>query len=573
MKKKLSRSVGRGLVVLLMGFGSFSCKEVLEVQPDNVLEANKFYQNKFDADAAVIGIYGEFMNLADRYVILNELRADLLDVTANADDNLVQLSRHSVRPGNPYADPKPFYKVILLCNDALKNFDIMLAENKMDQLEYSQRYSDIAALRTFLYMQLMLHYGQVPYITEPFVKLADVQNLDRFPRFTIEQMVPELIKVLENLPWQEDYSTTNSLVAPIDNYATAKFFIPKKLLLADLYLWSGNYLEAAKIYKAFIDPGNFSQYKIAFTQVLAGVQDLTVQYIRFRDDDAFSLVDDPMDGWRSIFNRPVDNLFNAEWIWYAAFDSRFAPKNPFIDLFSNWGGRYLVKPSQSVMDMWDAQVQRNGIQGDARKRFTVRTEKGEPVIYKYIYNYDPVNPLNTNGKWWLMRAAQVHLHLAEAANHDNKRKLALALLNNGISANFNNGNPDVRENFDTFYEFPYDFAARSSNAPYNFRDPYHQHTGIRGRGYVSNRTVAANLAVQDSINTIDNYLIDEAALELAFEGQRWGDLLRIAVRRNDPAFLADKIYAKLEKAGDPRAAEVRQRLMNRDNWFLPFRWE
>src|SRR5215218_496260 len=182
MNKKLSRSLSCGLVLLLLGTGLFSCKEVLEVEPENALEANKFYQNKFDADAAVIGIYGEFMNLAPQYVILNELRADLMDVTANADDNLVQLSRHQVRPGNPYADPKPFYKVILLCNDAMKNFEIMERENKIDTLEYAQRYSDIAALRTFLYMQLMLHYGQVPYITEPFVKLADVQHLERFPR-------------------------------------------------------------------------------------------------------------------------------------------------------------------------------------------------------------------------------------------------------------------------------------------------------------------------------------------------------------------------------------------------------
>ena len=577
MKKKFSSALGRGLVLLMVGLSIFSCKEVLEVEPENALEADKFYQNKFDADAAVVGIYGEFMNLAERYVILNELRADLMDVTANADDNLVQLSRHNVRPGNPYADPKPFYKVILLCNDALKNFDIMLAENKMDNLEYSQRYSDIAALRTFLYMQLMLHYSEVPYITEPFVKLADVQNLSRFPRYTIEQMVPELIKVLEKLPWKEEYSSTNSLVAPIDNYASNKFFIPKNLLLADLYLWSGNYNAASRIYKAFIDPGDFSQYKIAFAQVGTSngnpIQDLAVAYIRFREDDAFSLIDDELDGWRSIFDRPVDRLFNAEWIWYLPFDSRFLPKNPFIDMFSNRGGRYLVKPSQAALNMWDMQVQRNGIQGDARKLFTVRNINGQPVIYKYIYDYNPLTPLNTNGKWWLMRAAQVHLHFAEAANHDDQPRVALALLNNGIRNIFNNGNTDVRLNYDTFLPFPYNFAARSSDAPYNFRDPYHQHEGIRGRGYVTNRVVPANMSAQDLVKTIDNYLVDESGLELAYEGLRWGELVRIAVRRNEPAFLADKIYQKLVTAGDPRADEVRQRLMTRENWFLPFKWE
>ena len=47
--------------------------------------------------------------------------------------------------------------------------------------------------------------------------------------------------------------------------------------------------------------------------------------------------------------------------------------------------------------------------------------------------------------------------------------------------------------------------------------------------------------------SIENNIIDEAALSLAYEGNRWEDLLRVARRRNDPAFLADKIFEKLNK--------------------------
>ena len=42
-------------------------------------------------------------------------------------------------------------------------------------------------------------------------------------------------------------------------------------------------------------------------------------------------------------------------------------------------------------------------------------------------------------------------------------------------------------------------------------------------------------------------IINEDALELAYEGERWPDLLRIAIRRNDPSFIADKIYDKLRQ--------------------------
>ena len=82
---------------------------------------------------------------------------------------------------------------------------------------------------------------------------------------------------------------------------------------------------------------------------------------------------------------------------------------------------------------------------------------------------------------------------------------------------------------------------------------------------------------QNSIDTIkgtsiENNIIEEAALELAFEGNRWGDLVRVAMHRNDPSFLADKVYAKLAAEGNPEANSVRARLMSRQNWFLPFRW-
>ena len=53
----------------------------------------------------------------------------------------------------------------------------------------------------------------------------------------------------------------------------------------------------------------------------------------------------------------------------------------------------------------------------------------------------------------------------------------------------------------------------------------------------------------DSVTNVENMIINEDALELAYEGERWPDLLRVAIRRNDPAFIADKIYNKLIKSG------------------------
>src|SRR4051812_3926852 len=102
-----------------------SCKKLLDKDPINQLNTSQMYQNVSDADAAVIGLYGKFQGLAERYVLLNELRGDLVEFTMNADENMRQLSMHNVNPDNPLASPRPFYELILDCNDVLKNFQKM----------------------------------------------------------------------------------------------------------------------------------------------------------------------------------------------------------------------------------------------------------------------------------------------------------------------------------------------------------------------------------------------------------------------------------------------------------------
>jgi hypothetical protein len=59
-------------------------------------------------------------------------------------------------------------------------------------------------------------------------------------------------------------------------------------------------------------------------------------------------------------------------------------------------------------------------------------------------------------------------------------------------------------------------------------------------------------------------ILDELALETAFEGNRFQDLMRIAIRRNDPSILADRVASK---KGSVDAA-LQATLMNRDNWYL-----
>ncbi|WP_462279261.1 RagB/SusD family nutrient uptake outer membrane protein [Ferruginibacter sp.] len=314
-----------------------------------------------------------------------------------------------------------------------------------------------------------------------------------------------------------------------------------------------------------------------------------------------------------MFERPMgDNEFFWEWIWALPFDKNFEPTNPFVDLFSPNGGSYLVQPAQQAIDYWNSQTQiytftagtptvpavfRDNFPFDSRGVFSYRQINGKNTIMKYLYNYLgtnnlPISTLSKPGKWFLNRGATLHLHYSEAANRAGRMKVAYALTNRGIGYTFDSipglgGTRDVTKFQQTFLPWPYDFDARQGDAP-SYRNPWYRNSGIRGRAglkpvfidstkYFSMSTPGPVKPLSDSLGYqkfIEDMIVTEDALELAFEGQRWSDLLRVAIRRNDPAFLADKVYDKLRKSGlsAGAASAARAKLMNKD-WFLPFKFK
>jgi starch-binding outer membrane protein, SusD/RagB family len=575
IKTKTTKSIVSIVSAMTLLFSLGSCQDYLDVQPEDKLTGDQVYRDVYDADAAVIGIYGKFMALAEKHVILNEMRADLMTTTRNSSPYLKELSEHNVSAENPYINPKQFYEVIQNCNDALKNFDIMLAKKKFTQSQYNQRYADIACIRSWIYLQLGIHFGSVPYITEPIETLEDVKNINKYPRIPFDQLLDKLVVLTEGLSYKDLYDSQSSLLITVDGYDIRKFFINKECLIGDLQLWKGNYLAAASHYKKVMEstptPGGntLDYYRVKFAEVITN-EDLAVGYLRNFEQDATTLVDSNTKGWRSIFGRDRDVLWNSEWIWSLPFDSDFAPSNPFITFFSKTGGDYLAKPSQRAIDLWNNNTQNNGFPYDARgRKFSYRLVGGDPVIMKYLYKFEAAaDQFKREGDWFLYRAAKLHLRYAEAANRDNQQKIAYALLNVGIKAAYSPTTVpvDVTNIQQTFLAFPYDFDARMGDFP-NYRAPWHRNIGVRGRA-----SLTPVGAIGDAMITTEDNIINEAALELAYEGNRWEDLVRIARRRNDPAYLADKIYDKLNKEGNAEAANVRAKLMNVNNWYLPFNW-
>lgn len=613
--KTLKRNLKVVVLLVIIG-GAISCKKTFDVLPKSAVDQTQYYRNVYDADAAVIGVYGKLLGLAKQYELWNELRADLMDITFNSDVYLKQLSEHTVTPDNPYINPQPFYDVILNCNDVLQNFNVMLQTNKFKVDEYNQRYSDVGAVRSWVYLQLAIHFGKIPYVTSPLSQASDLHDPSKFPLMPMKQVIDSLTSFMEKLPYLGEYPTGTNLQTTVDAYPTSKFFINKNIVLGDLYLWEGQYDKAAASFKRVLDINGpatgtvpsgvgaayYDQYK------LSNQANMGIGYGRTFDFSSISY-----DGWRNLFERSfTDATFQYEWIWVLPFDSKFGPTDPFIDLFSPIGGSYLVRPSQQAMNYWNSETQvytltagTGGSLGppvvlpaanvyadrfpfDSRGfPFTYKLINGQPVIMKFLYDYlnagsasadnsPKISLIAEQGKWFLNRAATLHLHYAEAANRAGYPFLAYSLVNYGITYHYDPyhssaSNRDARNIEQTNLPYPYDFDGRIDAAPFtNFRQQWYRNSGVRGRVGLKLVTLPAG----DSITNVEDMILKEDALELAYEGDRWQDMLRIAIRRNDPSIVADKVYGKLINSNFSAgaAAAARTKLMNRD-WFFPFNWQ
>ena len=452
--------------VLFLIAGLFALNSCVDADIDDALEYEDTYTNMEDADKHILGVYSKFMELAEQMVVLNELRADLMTITDNSNTYLQEVDANVDNADNPYLQPTKYYAVINECNDCLDNFDKMLVRHDLTEDEYAERYSDIAALRTYVYLQAAVQFGKIPYITKPIVTVKDMNEAyASAPRYGLDELLPKLIATMESLPFMNPYEESplvintvsgSSSKTTVDGQLLYFYFIHKKLLLADLYLWNNQYREAATLYKEFLDQdsklaetNNYLRYKCTSSGTISteGAYGNYYQAYFLRYNDAN--VNANFTSWPNMFSDLMSTkAADAEWIWTITFPSGDEPAYPFVDLFASTsdGGSYQLRPSSACIYNYNRSdlLRTNDAPYDPRGEgatFNENNANSDTVCAKYLGLFDPSQSYVQEGRWWLYRSAMVLLRFAECMNRLGYPEFAWNFVTKGIAGTYGTSYP------------------------------------------------------------------------------------------------------------------------------------
>ena len=524
-------------------------------------EENNFDQPS-DTVYSVMGIIKKMQVIADRTVLLGEIRSDLTRLTDHASTDLQELANFEATAENVYNNARDYYAIIQNCNFYIARADTSI--KKRNQSIFLKEYAVVKAYRAWTYMQLALNYGKVPFFTQPLLteKEADV-NL--YEKYDIKQIANFFIDDIKDYV-DTDYPSYSS----IGGMNSTRFFIPVRALLGDLCLWAGRYQEAAQYYHDYITALNRSLpigvnsvtwVDKQFNSILSSYNTLfnrsnseTLTFIPMEDeeyDGTISYLDD-------VFNSTEDNnYYNQATYSQALLDLSSAQRYTMVVTDVTTQLQDTISPADTLA--YESQLQR----GDLRLYSVITTRSvGESTTTDYSTIRQTNAKVSTNSVN-IYRLAHVYLRYAEALNRAGYPNAAFAVLKYGLY-------PSTVQQY-----VPEEERTQAGDlltfSQYQFSRDNTIGIHSRGCGTANADTTYAIPATLTDKNAIIEYvedlIIDEMALEECFEGQRLYDLMRVALRRGDNTYLARRIASR--NGSNNFNDDLYQRLSTEANWYLP----
>lgn len=540
ISKHIKKPVLHGILsVIALGGASAgllsSCSDFLDITPLNKVVLENFWTQKSEVNAVLMGCYESLESEESiiRMGVWGEMRSENILQGASIGNEYNEILNENILPTNSLTKWNVMYQTINRCNTVC--YYAPMVQKKDPNYTVNELNANIAEasfIRDLCYFYLIRTFRDVPLSFEPTI---DDTKEFQIPATPMNAALDSLIKDLESVKdyavkrYVDDSKMSNAQAASQAYENSSRVTrVAIYALLADLNLWRGNYDETIKYCDLIIDFKK-NQYK----EKIAQIGDLT----DMQEFAGIPLILEAPAGsvtCGNAYNEIFGTGNSFESIFELYFRNNQQVKNKYVNEFFGKDrlgsisglSRYCKDAATGNSDLFtknDCRVYATSEKSNSRYAITKYVNSSVSMDIKNVTDEKSLKLTTSRGNaeyanWIIYRLTDVMLMKAEAC-----------ILKG---------------------EAEYETAFTLINA-------------VNKRAHNYTTSAAKDTLVFDDYRTsqekMEQLLLDERNRELMFEGKRWYDLVRIAVRDGNNQRLVseatkkyqDKVNALKIKLADP----------------------
>jgi len=520
---KLYKTIGY-FALACLALVTISCSdEFFEAEVGERITSDEHYDDFVDAKLSFYGTLISLQDVAANAVVVDGLRSDQMVLNDNATTDLKEIESLSMRASNSLLDKSGYYKTIINCNEVLSEIQVAADRDRefLDGEVYDMK-STLYGLRAWCYLTVARNYGEVNYFADNLSELPDDTDGNILSK---EAIIDTLINqfIADSVIFDASQNGDNRKENVYVNFPSYK------AVLGELYLEKGDYDNAIYYLRLGLEITPTDKLDFSEFSASSSIYDLTA----YSDES-----------WENIF-KYSEYLYN-ENIAVIPYNQSEDQPNPVVQYFMP-EDVFMIRPAQHLVDSMELAFQSN-------LRDTGDIYRGIGATYDtivagdyYISKYSQSIGGEYSTDIILQRAGGLHLLLAEALNRGGRTDDAMMFLNSGLK------------------------SERSSDRPSDF-SKFSKNLGVRGRVSLAPRVFPSDSVMAadgiDKVELVEDWILQEQAMECAFEGHRMSDIIRVAQRRDNPGeFIGELISRKYTDPGDIQAVKTYYSV--EENWYLP----
>lgn len=540
ISKHIKKPVLHGILsVIALGGASAgllsSCSDFLDITPLNKVVLENFWTQKSEVNAVLMGCYESLESEESiiRMGVWGEMRSENILQGASIGNEYNEILNENILPTNSLTKWNVMYQTINRCNTVCHYAPMVQKKDPNYTVnELNANIAEASFIRDLCYFYLIRTFRDVPLSFEPTI---DDTKEFQIPATPMNAALDSLIKDLESVKdyavkrYVDDSKMSNAQAANQAYENSSRVTrVAIYALLADLNLWRGNYDETIKYCDLIIDFKK-NQYK----EKIAQIGDLT----DMQEFAGIPLILEAPAGsvtCGNAYNEIFGTGNSFESIFELYFRNNQQVKNKYVNEF--FGKDRLGSISGLSRYCKDAATGNSDLftKNDCRVYATSQKSNSRYAITKYVNSSVSMDIKNVTDEKSLKLT--ISRGNAEYANWIIYRLTDVMLMK--AEACILKG------------EAEYETAFTLINA-------------VNKRAHNYTTSAAKDTLVFDDYRTsqekMEQLLLDERNRELMFEGKRWYDLVRIAVRDGNNQRLVseatkkyqDKVNALKIKLADP----------------------